>query len=266
MGDAAAKTVKVLMIGDVIGESGLKALFAGLGELRRRLGVDLVVANGENAAAGVGITAAEVKRLRDAGVDVITSGNHVWEKQGATELLNGEERLLRPANYPPEAPGHGLCLVEKDGYRFAVLNLQGREGMSPIDCPFRGAAAILDMVESEQAGSFVVVDFHAESNEEKEALAFHLDGRVSAFAGTHTHVQTADQRILPQGTGYLGDLGMTGPADSVIGVKIDICVRRSLTQIPIKMETAEGQATIRGALFTIDAETRHCLSVEPLVA
>ena len=261
-----SELVKVLMIGDVIGEPGLKALFAGLGELRRRLAVDLVVANGENAAAGVGITAAEFKRLRDAGVDVITSGNHVWEKPGATELLNSEERLLRPANYPPEAPGHGFCFVEKAGLRFAILNLQGRESMSPIDCPFRGATAILDKVEAEQRGSFVIVDFHAESSEEKEALAFHLDGRVSAFAGTHTHVQTADERILPQGTGYLGDLGMTGPSDSVIGVKTDICIRRSLTQIPIKMETAEGSAIIRGALFTIDAQSRRCISVERLVA
>ena len=258
--------VKVLMIGDVIGEPGLKALFAGLGELRRRLAVDLVVANGENAAAGVGITAIEFKRLRDAGVDVITSGNHVWEKQGATELLTLEERLLRPANYPPEAPGHGFCLVEKEGLRFAILNLQGRESMSPIDCPFRGATALLDKIESEHAGSLVIVDFHAESSEEKEALAFHLDGRVSAFAGTHTHVQTADERILPLGTGFLGDLGMTGPSDSVIGVKTDICIRRSLTQIPIKMETAEGSAIIHGALFTIDASSRRCLSVERLVA
>jgi len=258
--------VKILMIGDVIGEPGLKALFAGLGELRRRLGADFVVANGENAASGVGITALEFKRLRDAGVDVVTSGNHVWEKPGATELLDGEDRLLRPANYPPAAPGHGLALVEKGGTHFAVLNLQGREGMSPIDCPFRGAAAILDKVESEHPGSLVIVDFHAESNEEKEALAFHLDGRVSAFAGTHTHVQTADERILPLGTGYLGDLGMTGPVDSVIGVKTEICIRRSLSQIPIKMETAEGEAGIKGALFTIDAITRICLSVLRIAA
>jgi len=258
--------VKVLMIGDVIGEPGLKALFAGLGELRRRLGVDLVVANGENAANGVGITAAEFGRLREAGVDVVTSGNHVWEKPGATELLEGEERLLRPANYPPEAPGHGLAILENGGRRFAVLNLQGREGMSPIDCPFRGAVALLDRIEVEYPGSFVIVDFHAESSEEKEALAFHVDGRVVAFAGTHTHVQTADERILPKGTGYLGDLGMTGPVDSVIGVKTDICIKRSLTQIPIKMETAEGAAGIQGAVFTIDPTSRRCISVVRLSA
>ncbi|MEI6873917.1 MAG: TIGR00282 family metallophosphoesterase [Spirochaetota bacterium] len=258
--------VKVLMIGDVIGEPGMKALFAGIGELRRRLGADLVVANGENSASGVGITGAEVARFLEMGVDVITSGNHVWEKPGSTELLNGEERLLRPANYPPSAPGHGVALVQSGGRTFVVMNLQGREGMSPIDCPFRGAAALLDSLEAEHPGSFVVIDFHAESNEEKEALAFHLDGRVSVLAGTHTHVQTADERILPKGLGYLGDLGMTGPTDSVIGVKKEICVRRSLTQIPIKMETADGNAVIKGALFTIDAESRRCVSVERVVA
>lgn len=261
-----SEVVRVLMIGDVIGEPGLKALFAGLGELRRRLGADLVVANGENAATGVGITAVEYKRLLEAGVDVVTSGNHVWEKPGATELLEGEEFLLRPANYPPGAPGHGLALLRRGELSFAVLNLQGREGMSPIDCPFRGAAALLDRIEAEAPGSFVVLDFHAESQEEKEALAFHVDGRVQAFTGTHTHVQTADERILPKGLGYLGDLGMTGPLDSVIGVKTDICIRRSLSQIPIKMETAESPASIRGALFSIEAASRRCLSVERVVA
>jgi metallophosphoesterase (TIGR00282 family) len=258
--------VKVLMIGDVIGEPGMKALFAGIGELKRRLGADLVVANGENSSAGVGITQAELGRFLEMGVDVVTSGNHVWEKPGSTELLDGEVRLLRPANYPPGAPGHGVARVERGGRSYVVVNLQGREGMSPIDCPFRGGSALLDTIAAENPDSIVIIDFHAESNEEKEALAFHLDGRASAFAGTHTHVQTADERILPRGLGYLGDLGMTGPSDSVIGVKKDICIRRSLTQIPIKMETAEGPCTIRGALFTIDPASRHCLSVERVVA
>jgi len=266
MGEGVGKTAKVLMIGDVIGEAGMKALFAGLGELKRRLGADLVVVNGENSASGVGITQAEVARFFEMGVDVITSGNHVWEKPGSTELLENTERLLRPANYPPGAPGRGLALVDKGGLSFAVINLQGREGMSAIDCPFRGGAAILDELEAGHPGAIAVIDFHAESGEEKEALGFHLDGRASVVAGTHTHVQTADERILPKGLGFLGDLGMTGPVDSVIGVKKDICIRRSLTQIPIKMETAEGASTIRGALFTIDAATKRCLAVERVVA
>ena len=260
------RIVRILMIGDVIGEPGLKALFAGLGELRSRLAADLVVANGENAASGVGITAGEVTRMCEAGVDVITSGNHVWEKPGAGELLDTEERLLRPANYPPGAPGKGVLRLELGGVSYIVLNLQGREGMTPVDCPFRVGATTLEEARRENDEAIAVVDFHAESHEEKEALAFHLDGQVSAFGGTHTHVQTADERILPLGTGYLGDLGMTGPRDSVIGVKTDICIRRSLTQIPIKMETAENSAGIRGALYTVDAATRRCLRVERILA
>jgi metallophosphoesterase (TIGR00282 family) len=261
-----AETVKVLMIGDVIGEPGMKALFAGLGELRRRLGADLVVVNGENANGGFGITKDECDRLLALGVDVVTSGNHVWEKKGATELLDSEPRLLRPANYPAGAPGSGMVRLELGGQAFAVLNLQGREGLYPIDCPFRCAEGLLATLRAESPETIVVVDVHAESNEEKEALGFWLDGKVSAVAGTHTHVQTADERILPQGTGYLTDLGMTGPGDSVIGVKTEICLRRSLTQMPIKMETAEGPAVIHGALFEIDGASRRCLKVERVVA
>jgi metallophosphoesterase (TIGR00282 family) len=261
-----AETAKVLMIGDVIGEPGMKALFAGLGELRRRLGARLVVVNGENANSGFGITADECERLFSLGVDVITSGNHVWEKKGAAELLNAEPRLLRPANYPDGAPGSGLAVLEREGLSFAVLNLQGREGLYPIDCPFRCSEGLLSRLREEHPEAIAVVDVHAESNEEKEALGFWLDGKVSAVAGTHTHVQTADERILPQGTGYLTDLGMTGPADSVIGVKTEICLRRSLTQMPIKMETADGPAVIHGALFEIDTVSRKCLRVERVVA
>ena len=258
--------VKALMIGDVVGTPGLKALFAGLGPLVRSTGASIVVANGENALGGFGIGREEVDKLFEMGVLVVTSGNHVWERPGSAELLDAEPRLLRPANYPPGAPGRGLALVESGGARWAILNLQGREEMSPIDCPFRAADELLARVGAEAPGSIVLVDFHAESVEEKEALAFHLDGRVSAVAGTHTHVQTADERILPRGTGYLTDLGMTGPDDSVIGVKAEICVRRGLTQMPIKMESAEGPASISGALFTIDAETRACLKVERIRA
>lgn len=258
--------VKALMIGDVVGTPGLKALFAGLGPLVRSTGASIVVANGENALGGFGIGREEVDKLFEMGVQVVTSGNHVWERPGSAELLDAEPRLLRPANYPPGAPGRGLALVESGGARWAILNLQGREEMSPIDCPFRAADELLARVGAEAPGSIVLVDFHAESVEEKEALAFHLDGRVSAVAGTHTHVQTADERILPRGTGYLTDLGMTGPDDSVIGVKAEICVRRGLTQMPIKMESAEGPASISGALFTMDAETRACLKVERIRA
>jgi 2',3'-cyclic-nucleotide 2'-phosphodiesterase len=258
--------VKALMIGDVIGQPGLKALFAGLGPLIRSTGADIVIANGENAQGGFGIGKEEADRLFSIGVQVITTGNHVWERPGSLELLAATPRLLRPANYPPGAPGIGWTLLESGGVAWAVLNLQGREGMSPIDCPFRSADSALAAIEAQSPGALVLVDFHAESVEEKEALAFYLDGRVAAVAGTHTHVQTADERILPKGSGYITDIGMSGPVESVIGVKVDICVRRGLTQMPIKMESAEGDASISGALFSIDRETRRCVSIERIKA
>ncbi len=261
-----ATTVKALMIGDVIGQPGLKALFAGLGPLVRQTGANIVIANGENSMGGFGIGKEEVDKLFAMGVQVITTGNHVWERPGSAELLASTAMLLRPANYPPGAAGVGTAVLESGGATWAVLNLQGREDMTPIDCPFRGADAALAAIEAQAPGAVVLVDFHAESVEEKEALAFYLDGRVAAVAGTHTHVQTADERILPKGTGYITDIGMSGPEDSVIGVKVDICVRRGLSQMPIKMESADGDAFISGVLFTIDRETRRCLSVERVKA
>jgi metallophosphoesterase (TIGR00282 family) len=260
------RIVKALMIGDVVGTPGLKALFAGLGPLVRSTGACIVVANGENAQNGLGIGKEEADKLLAMGVQVITSGNHVWEKPGASELLDSCPSLLRPANYPPGVPGKGFALLAAGGLPWAVLNLQGRESLYSIDCPFRVADALLAQIESQSPGAIVLVDFHAEAVEEKEALAYYLDGRVAAVAGTHTHVQTADERILPEGTGYITDMGMTGPADSVIGVKAEICIRRVLSQMPIKMETAEGEGAIAGVLFTIDAETRRCLAVDRIKA
>lgn len=257
-----AKVFRVLMLGDVIGDSGIKAVRERLPALARERGVDLVVANGENAASGFGLTEETADALFSAGVDVITSGNHIWEKKGATELLDGPRRVLRPANYPAMAAGRGVAELEKGGARWVVVNLQGREGMSPIDSPFARADELLAAL---SAGSLVVVDFHAESFSEKEALALYLDGRVSAFAGTHTHVQTADERVLPAGTGYIGDLGMSGPVDSIIGVKVDVCLRRNLSQMPIKMEVAEGDSLISGALFDIGEDGR-CAAVTRVLA
>ncbi|PKL08596.1 MAG: TIGR00282 family metallophosphoesterase [Spirochaetae bacterium HGW-Spirochaetae-7] len=248
---------RVLMLGDVIGDAGIHAVAQDLPGLIRKYGADLVVANGENAAGGFGLTLETANQLFSAGIDVLTSGNHIWEKKGATELLQGQPRILRPANYPAMAPGRGLLELTKGGARWAVMNLQGREGMSPLDSPFARADELLAGI---AAGTIVVVDFHAESFAEKEALSLYLDGRVSVFAGTHTHVQTADERILPKGTGYIGDLGMSGPVDSIIGVKVDGCLKRNISQMPIKMEVAEGQSTICGAIFTIGSDGR-CVEV-----
>jgi hypothetical protein len=266
------------MIGDVVGAPGLRALFTFLPSLIKKTEADLVVANGENALKGFGIGAEEVSAMRSYGVDVITSGNHVWERKEAPELLEAEQALLRPANYPKGLPGRGTVYLEGWGapgqpaptrasgttgrFEWLVLNLQGRRELYDIDCPFVKADQVLATAAHEHPGAFIIIDFHAESNEEKEALAWHVDGRVSVVAGTHTHVPTADERILPKGTGYLTDLGMTGPVDSVIGMNGDICIRRFLTQIPFKMETAEGSAAIMGALFRLDPESHRCVSAE----
>ncbi len=248
---------RILMLGDVIGEAGIRAVAATLPALLRETMADIVVANGENAAGGFGLTRETASALMAAGVDVVTSGNHIWEKKGAAELLDGDARILRPANYPAMAPGKGLAVFEKGGTLWAVINLQGREGMSPIDSPFFRADELLASIGPD---AVIVVDFHAESFAEKEALSLYLDGRVSVFAGTHTHVQTADERILPRGTGYLGDLGMSGPLDSIIGVQVEGCLRRNITQMPIKMEVADGASSVSGALFEVGPDKR-CLSI-----
>ena len=252
----------LLMIGDVVGPPGLRALFQQLPSLKKKTGADLVVANGENALKGFGIGQDEVSAMFSSGVDVITTGNHVWDRKEAAELLVSEAKLLRPANYPPGLPGKGCLFSMGRHFEWVVINLQGREGLYNIDCPFRAAEELVARARREHPHAHIVIDFHAESTEEKEALAWSLDGRVSVVAGTHTHVLTADERILPKGTGYITDLGMTGPIDSIIGMNKEICIKRSLSQIPYKMETAEGEAAMSGALFTLDEESGICLSIE----
>jgi 2',3'-cyclic-nucleotide 2'-phosphodiesterase len=256
--------LKALIIGDVFGQSGMRALFVGLPALIKKCQADIVVVNAENAAGGFGLLPELVDQIFAKGVPAVTSGNHVWQKRDIYPVLEENPRVLRPANYPQGVPGTGVAVLDVDGISWGVVNLQGRYDMRPINCPFKTAQDIVKKLRHEC--SHILVDFHAESAQEKEALAFMLDGEVSCVAGTHTHVQTADERILPKGTGYISDIGMTGPRDSVIGVKTDICVRRSLTQMPIKMEAAEGDADLMGALFTVDRDSVRCLKVERIVA
>jgi metallophosphoesterase (TIGR00282 family) len=250
-------TARVLLLGDVIGVSGIDALKRRLPALRKDLGADLVVANGENAAGGFGLSSETASALFACGVDVLTSGNHVWQKRDFWPVLEKDGRVLRPANYPPACPGRGIWTGEAGGFPWAVINLQGRERLYPIDCPFRKADEVIAELGMER---LIVVDFHAECAEEKESLGFYLDGRVSCVVGTHTHVQTADEKILPGGCAYHTDLGMTGPVDSIIGMKTDICVRRSLSQIPYKMEVAEGPSIISGLFVEIDPSSRKAVS------
>jgi metallophosphoesterase (TIGR00282 family) len=245
--------LRAIMIGDVVGNPGLTALEGLLPGLIKEYEADLVVVNGENAADGFGLTEATLARILGAGADVVTSGNHVWEKREFWPILDKERRILRPANYPPgpplgRTPGQGWVRLEKAGVPWLVVNLQGRELMAPVDCPFRtfdGIPASLDQ-------EIILVDFHAEATREKEALAYYLDGRVSLLAGTHTHVQTADERVLPQGTGYITDLGMTGVLEGIIGMGTCICLDRARKQVLYPMECAQGSGAIQGIVAQID--------------
>jgi metallophosphoesterase (TIGR00282 family) len=247
----------VIMIGDVAGESGLIALERLLPPLIEEHEAGFVVVNGENVADGFGMTEPLLRRILAAGADVVTSGNHVWEKRDFYPTLEQESRILRPANYPAGTTGHGSVVIEKEDTRWLVVNLQGRELMQSIDCPFRAFDAI-----AEQATTpLILVDFHAEITREKEALAHYLDGRASLVVGTHTHVQTADERVLPGGTAYISDLGMTGVMDSVIGMDKKICLDRARTQILFRMECAQGDGTMQGIVADIDRETGKALAI-----
>lgn len=252
--------MKILFIGDVIGKPGRQALAALLRKVQEAHGIDLTVANGENAAGGFGITPETGADLLRLGVDVITSGNHVWDKKEVLGYIPKESRLLRPLNYPPGVPGYGSVVVTaRDGTKVAVLNASGRVFMNDFDCPFRGTLAEIEALAGE--ARVRVVDFHAEATSEKIAFGRFLDGRVSAVVGTHTHVQTADERILPGGTAYISDLGMTGPAESVIGVEADIVVRKFLTGMPERFETAKGPAQLQGAVVEIDPGSGQALGI-----
>jgi len=253
-----------MMIGDVMGEPGLKVLEEKLPGLINDNAVDFTVANGENAADGFGLTEATLGRIIAAGVDVVTSGNHVWEKREFWQTLDADDRVLRPANYPGPAAGRGWIRVKKAGADWIVINVQGREFMTAIDCPFR----CLDDIVRQAGGAIALVDFHAESSREKEALAYHADGRVSLLAGTHTHVQTADERVLPEGTAYVTDLGMTGIPDSVIGMDAGICLDRARKQVMYRMEPAkdlgDGKSEIQGVIAEIDEESGKAVSIRRL--
>ena len=255
--------MKILCIGDVVGKPGRLALSLFLRKIQEAHAIDLTVANGENAAGGFGITAETGADLFRLGVDVITSGNHIWDKKEVLGYIPKENRLLRPINYPPGVPGYGSVVVTaRDGTKVAVLNASGRVFMNDFDCPFRATLAEIEALAGE--ARVRVVDFHAAATSEKIAFGRFLDGRVSAVVGTHTHVQTADERVLPGGTAYISDLGMTGPAESVIGVEADIVVRKFLTGMPERFETAKGASQFQGAVVEIDPGSGLALGIQRL--
>ncbi|MBO0707453.1 MAG: TIGR00282 family metallophosphoesterase [Candidatus Dormibacteraeota bacterium] len=250
--------MRVLFVGDVIGRPGRHAFARLLPRLRDELALDLVVVNGENSAGGFGITAATALELREAGADVVTTGNHVWDHKQFLEEIEQEERIVRPANYPPGAPGRGALEIDVRGRTVLVVNLQGRTFMPALDDPFRSVDAILD---GHPGADHVIVDMHAEATAEKVAMGWHLDGRASLVVGTHTHVPTADQRILPGGTAYVTDVGMVGPRDSVIGVVPQASLARFLTGMPQRNLIASGPVTFNSVLVTMWEPQRQATTI-----
>ena len=256
-------SINILFIGDIIGEPGLKMVETWLPGLIKKYKSDFVIANGENAADGKGCTVKEGEFLFNLGVHVITGGNHTWDRFQSQDYLKKESRSLRPLNYPRGTRGNGYHIAETENGKIAVLNLQGRTFMASIDCPFRSAEWVLAKFKNET--KVIIVDMHAEATAEKIAMSNFLDGKVSALLGTHTHIQTSDERILPRGTAYITDVGMTGPYDSVIGMKVQPALNRFLYQTPQKYETAKNNVHLCGIFLKIEVETGKALEIERIL-
>jgi len=252
--------VKILFIGDIVGSPGREAVDALVPMIKNRDGVGFVIANGENAAGGSGVTPSIAKDLFEYGVDVITSGDHIWKKRELVDVLDDYHNIIRPANYPAGVPGSGFGIIESTGgVPVGVINLVGRVFMEAVECPFRVAReAVEDLSKKTKV---ILLDFHAEATSEKIAMGWYLDGLVSAVMGTHTHVQTADERVLPQGTAYITDVGMTGPHDSVIGRRKEQILTRFITQLPTRFEMAEDDIQLNGAIIDIDEKTGKARSI-----
>ncbi|GHS98908.1 metallophosphoesterase [Synergistales bacterium] len=254
--------MKILFVGDIDGRPGRNVFTSSLPELNAKHTPDFVVVNCENAAAGKGMTDTVFSQLLEAGAHGMTSGNHIWDKNIFYPTLRGDARVIRPANYPPICPGFGYTVIERNGARLGLLNLQGRVFMPPIDCPFRAAdAALADLAEKEAANLPILVDFHAEATSEKKALAIYLDGRVSAVVGTHTHVQTADEQVLPGGTAFISDVGMTGGHGGIIGVATETVLPRYLTGLPAKFEVCDTDVRLNAVIIETDDETARAVNI-----
>jgi metallophosphoesterase (TIGR00282 family) len=255
--------MNILFIGDIIGKAGRQALQGNLKKVITYHKIDFVIANGENAAGGMGITPPIVLEILNQGVDVLTSGNHIWAKKEIFPFLNEQPRILRPANYPPNVPGRGSgVFCSSMGQKVGILNLEGRVFMKHLDCPFRIGEREVEKISKETP--VIVVDIHAEATSEKMAMGWFLNGKVSAVLGTHTHVQTSDERILDGGTAYVTDVGMTGPLDSVIGIRKEIALERLLTQIPWKFDVAKEEIELQGVVIEVDSKTGKSKTIQRL--
>ncbi|MCF8085634.1 MAG: TIGR00282 family metallophosphoesterase [Desulfohalobiaceae bacterium] len=252
--------MRILFLGDIVGRPGRKAVCNRLPQLRREYELDLVMANAENASGGLGLNQKNARQLHRAGLEVLTSGNHIWRYKEILPFLEETDWLLRPANYPPRVPGRGYTVLESGETRVAVLNLQGRVFMEPLDCPFRAADTVLLQMQ-EQNPDVILVDFHAEATSEKQALRHYLEGRVTALLGTHTHVQTGDASVGDKGTAYVTDLGMCGPRDSVIGMDPDPVVQGFKMQTPQRWSVAGGKTVLDGVLLDIDSQSGRCEAI-----
>ncbi|MFH1995766.1 MAG: TIGR00282 family metallophosphoesterase [Candidatus Omnitrophota bacterium] len=252
--------MKILFIGDIVGSPGRKAIKELLPKIKNRENIDFVIANCENAAGGSGITGPTADELFKNKIDVLTSGDHIWKKKEIVERIDADTRILRPANYPSGSPGFGAAVFEsRGGVKIGVVNLIGRIFMQALDCPFK--AAKQEIARIKDAASVIIVDVHAEATSEKIALGWYLDGLVSAVLGTHTHVQTADEKILPEGTAFISDVGMTGPFDSVIGRKKEQVLTRFITQMPARFEMAENDIQLHGVVIDIDENSGKARSI-----
>jgi 2',3'-cyclic-nucleotide 2'-phosphodiesterase len=255
--------MKILFIGDIVGKPGRRAVQALLPEIIERHRVEFVIANCENAAAGFGVTRDVVEELFGYRIDALTSGNHIWDKKEINEFIEDYEPLIRPANYPEGVPGRGSVVTRSaSGVPVGVINLMGRVFMRPLDCPFRTAQRGVEKLK--QRTRIVIVDMHAEATSEKQALGWFLDGKVSAVVGTHTHVQTADDKVLPEGTAYITDAGMTGPLHSVIGIRKEEILERFLMQVPNKFEVAKGDVHLQGVILDVDEQSGISRGIERL--
>lgn len=253
--------MKILFIGDIVGEPGRRAVEELLPGIKKSNDVEFVIGNGENVAGGSGITPALADELFEAGIDVITSGDHAWKRKEIVDRIDSDRRILRPANYPSGTPGFGSTVIKSaSGTEIGVINLQGRVFMAALECPFKAAKNEIEKIKNK--ARIIIVDMHAEATSEKIAMGWYLDGFVSAIAGTHTHIQTADEKILPGGTAFIADAGMTGPFDGVIGRKKEQVLSRFLTQMPTKFEMAEGDIQLHGVIFDIDEKTGKANSIK----